>query len=141
MDKAGIWNKKHDQTILTCYLSVKLVWLYWEDQLNILAAVKKGLPVANTEVMDEDLWEEIGVLRSELDDLKAVCANIQEYFKYLSDPIGTTQFGNRGDQALNTNTKVSDIFKSVCQNASKLKKKILHTEILVLSKVMITMGL
>ena len=68
--------------------------------------------------MDEDVWEEINEIRSVLEEevkidikeLKAVCKSIQDYFKYLSDPIDH----QGGISVINSDKiKIENIFQTV----------------------------
>ena len=65
--------------------------------------------------MEEELWEEIGDLKAEVEELKSACASIQEYFKYLSDPIEAAYEvpTQDGDNNFPDRLKVFNIFKSV----------------------------
>ena len=82
--------------------------------------------------MDEDIWQEIGELRAEVEDLKVVCTTIQDYFKYLTDPVEATMKVKDENQSLNK-SKVSNIFKRACQNDSKTTKKTKITEIFIIN--------
>ena len=65
--------------------------------------------------MDEELWEEIGNMRAEVEELKSTCASIQEYFGYLTDPIEAAfdvSPEDRGEYSPES-LKVFNIFKSV----------------------------
>ena len=47
--------------------------------------------------MDEGIWEEIGELRAQVEELKCICGSIQEYFRYLTDPIEAAHEPKEGD--------------------------------------------